>query len=96
MYRTPPDTITTSFFYIYRSDGSPWWDDFQVPEEYTFCFPADLDGNGVDELYCYSDSSLHLVEFDLDGNKVDSVSLSWKGYHMIVVALSPGSRRRRQ
>ncbi len=62
-----------SYHYIYRSDGSAWGGNFPLAPEYSRCFPADLDGNGIDEIYCYCDSSHFLVQFDTLGAATDSI-----------------------
>ncbi len=74
-----PGETALGYHYIYRSDGSPWGDNFPLPLSYSHCFPADLDGDGRDEIYCCSDSSHYLVQFNLDGVPTDSVVFEWEG-----------------
>ncbi len=60
-------------YYLYRPDGSAWGGNFPLPEAYMDCFPADVDGDGVDEIYSYNFDSRHLMQLDTLGQAVDSI-----------------------
>lgn len=66
----------TAYYFIYRSDGSLWGYNFPPPKTYVHCYPADLDGDGIDEIYCYGNQ---LTQFDTCGNVVDSVPIEMDG-----------------
>lgn len=61
--------------HIYRADGSTFlWCGSNVgpPTEYFQCQPADLDGNGLCEIYCYGQD---LQRFDLNGCPQESYEI---------------------
>ncbi|MCK4371532.1 MAG: S8 family serine peptidase, partial [candidate division Zixibacteria bacterium] len=68
-----------SFYYLFRADGTEWGHGFPPPDEYVPCFPADLSGDLIDEVYCYNASNHHLVEFDTLGQAQDSVVVEIEG-----------------
>lgn len=72
-----------TYYALYRPDGTEWGHGFPMPEEYTQCFPADLDGDMIAETYCYSDSSHYLVQFDTLGQAVDSLLVEADGLGLI-------------
>jgi subtilisin family serine protease len=66
----------SAYHFIYRADGSEWGYNLPPSNIYTRCFPADLDGDGVDEIYCYGNQ---LAEFDTCGYWLRSVDVEWEG-----------------
>lgn len=80
-------------FRIVRADGSPWlWcgADSTAPSGYQECHPADLDGDGVCEIYCYGTV---LRKFDAQGCSAegDTVALVQDGLSIGRAGLSLSS-----
>jgi parallel beta-helix repeat protein len=73
-YTDPPG------YRIYRADGSAWgWCDTKSagpPIEYWQCLPADLDGDGSCEVYCYGPD---LQSFDIEGCPQEAVEITHEG-----------------
>ncbi len=69
----------SGYHFIYNADGSEWGCGFPPPNVYKKCFPADLDGDGIDEIYCYGPN---LAQFDTCGQWVRSVAVEWNGLTM--------------
>jgi hypothetical protein len=67
------------YYYIYRSDGTPWGGAFPLPLSFGRGMPADLDGDGIDEIYCLNDTTHYLMQFDTLGVAVDSILIEWNG-----------------
>ncbi len=63
--------------FIFNPDGSSWACGFPPHVSYRYCLPADLDGDGVDEIYCYGDN---LAQFDTCGNLINSMLLIPDGH----------------
>jgi hypothetical protein len=79
-----PGNLTSSrsgYHFIYNADGSEWACGFPPPNVYKKGFPADLDGDGIDEIYCYG---TELAQFDTCGQFVRSVPVEWNGLLMYV------------
>jgi subtilisin family serine protease len=72
----PAWSTRSGYHFIFNADGSEWGCGFPPPNTYKRCLPADLDGNGIDEIYCYGTD---LAEFDTCGQWVRSVSVEWEG-----------------
>ncbi|MBU0983349.1 MAG: S8 family serine peptidase, partial [candidate division Zixibacteria bacterium] len=67
------------WYFVYNADGTPWECGFPPRVGLRNCLPADLDGDGIDEIYCYGDS---LVQFDTCGNQMNAVALILDEYTM--------------
>lgn len=65
------------WYFIFNPDGTPWACGFPPDVSYRYCLPADLDGDGIDEIYCYGDN---LAQFDTCGNLVNSLLLLPDGH----------------
>ncbi len=66
----------SGYHFIYNADGTEWDCGFPPSNIYKKCIPADLDGDGVDEIYCYG---FDLAQLDTCGNWVRSVAVEWEG-----------------
>jgi len=69
----------TGYHFVYNADGSEWACGFPPPSIYEKCFPADLDGDGIDEFYCFGPD---LSQYDTCGTWVRSVEVEWNGLEM--------------
>lgn len=63
--------------YIYNPDGSDRAGFRPLDSDYALCLPADLDGDGIDEIYCCRPDEL--AQFDTCGVKVASRDISLNG-----------------
>jgi len=72
-----------SYYYIFRPDGTPWGGEFPLPPEHIQCFPADLNGDKIDEIYCYNNDTHYLVQFDTMGTIIDSILMEVNGFGSI-------------
>lgn len=79
-YSTGATTYADRGYRIYRADGSTWgWCDTKEagpPSEYWQCLPADLDGDGSCEVYCYGPD---LQSFDVEGCPQATVAVTHEG-----------------
>jgi subtilisin family serine protease len=73
------NSTRTGYYFIYNADGSPWACNFPPTPTYKRCLPADLDGDGIDEIYCYGSD---LAQFDTCGQWVRSVPVMWNGLNV--------------
>jgi subtilisin family serine protease len=69
----------SAYYFIYNADGSEWGYNFPLSSAYERCMPADLNGDGVDEIYCYG---TQLAQFDTLGQWIRSVDILWEGMAM--------------
>ncbi len=83
-----PSPEQESNYYVFRPDGTEWGHDFPPPIEYLECFPADLSGDLIDEIYCYNYSNHYLVEFDTLGQPQDSVVVEIEGLQLLATSFS--------
>jgi len=67
------------YHFIYHADGTPVGCWSAPPSTYTHCLPADLDGDGYDEIYCMGPE---LTQYDTCGNVVNSVPLDLEGWEL--------------
>jgi hypothetical protein len=91
IHYSPGVTFNTrnAYYFIYNADGSQWDCGFPLSPGYKRCLPADLDGDGMDEIYCYGND---LAEFDACGNWIRAVpvklgELSINDYHLDMSAV---------
>jgi len=76
-YHPGTKSLTRSgYYFIYNADGSPWGCNFPPSPAYKRCLPADLDGDGIDEIYCYGSN---LAQFDTCGQWVRAVPVELDG-----------------
>ncbi len=75
-------------YFIYRHDGTSWGHGFPLDSTYAPCFSADLDGDLIDEIYCYNDSSHFLVAFDTVGQAHDSILIEINGLPLVLGLIS--------
>lgn len=65
--------------YVYNADGTPWACGSPTNSDDARCQPADLDGDGVDEIYCLGDE---LTQYDICGNLIASIVIEHEGHTM--------------
>ena len=72
-------TDRDGWYFVYNADGTPWSCDLTPSVSYQQCLPADLDGDGIDEVYCYG---ANLAEFDTCGTMVASLPIVMDGKYL--------------
>ncbi len=74
-----PGTITlvNHHYHIYRPDGTPWGYNTPLHTGYGHGYSADIDGDGIGEIYGYTD---RLIRLDTTGQPTDTAILAMDGH----------------
>jgi hypothetical protein len=85
-YPGPHQSITRHYYYVYNPDGSPWAHPYPpFFHRWKHCLPADLDGDGICEIYAYGTV---LTEFNNAFVSVRDIAVEIDGAPMLYCDMS--------